>query len=105
MDFSSFKTSLDAEMKRLQSQGLGSKKRQAEEITCEEEEKLWECGLLSDGTSLTLLYIMVFCNGLFFTLRSGREHWQLRLRPCQIEVIEHENESPHLQKWRVRISS
>ena len=81
-------------MKRLQSQGL--KKHQAEEITCEEE-KLWECGLLGDSTPQTLLDIIVFCNGLYFALRSGREHRQLRLRPCQIEVIEHENGHPYLK--------
>ena len=74
MDFSSFKTSVDAEMKQLQSQGLGSKKCQAEEITCEEEDKLWECGLLGDSTPQTLLDTMVFCNGLYFALRNGREH-------------------------------
>ena len=96
-DFTSFKSSLDAEMKRLQSQGLGSKKRQAEELTCEDEEKLWETGLLGDRTPHTLLDTMVFCNGLYFALRSGREHRQLRLRPCQIEIIQHENEQPYLK--------
>ena len=34
----------DAEMKRLS--GLGSKKRQAEPLTTEEENMLWEKGLL-----------------------------------------------------------
>ena len=41
--------------------------------------------------------MIVFCNGLYFALRSSREHRQLRLRPCQIEVIEHENERPYLK--------
>ena len=32
-DFSEFKATLDAEMKRLQSEGIGSKKKQAEVLT------------------------------------------------------------------------
>ncbi len=47
-DFADFKKSLDAEMKRLQSKGLGSKKRQAEPLSLDEEEILWENGLLGD---------------------------------------------------------
>ncbi len=52
--FSQFKASLDAEMKRLQSNGKGSKKRQVEALTIEEEELLWEKGLLGDRTQQTL---------------------------------------------------
>ncbi len=74
-------------MKRLQSKGLGSNKRQAEPLSLDEE-ILWEKGLLGDKDPHTLLDAMVFCNGLYFTLRSRREHRQLRLRPCQIELIE-----------------
>ncbi len=94
-DFADFKKSLDAEMKRLQYKGLGSKKCQAEPLSLDEEEILWEKGLLGDKDPHTLLDTMVFCNGLYFTLRSGREHRQLRLRPCQIELIEMEGERPY----------
>ena len=96
-DFASFKSSLNAEMKRLQSQGLGSKKRQAEVLSEEEEEILWQNGLLGDSTPQTLLDTMVFCNGLYFALRSGQEHRQLRLRPCQIEIIENDGKRPYLK--------
>jgi len=40
---------------------------------------------------------MIFCNGLYFALRSGREHRQLRLCPCQIELVEHGTEKPYLK--------
>ena len=41
-DFSAFRSSLDAEMKRLQSKGLGSGHKQTEPLTEDEEELLWE---------------------------------------------------------------
>ena len=96
-DFVTFKSSLDAEMKRLQSLGIGSKKRQAKALTADEEDILWEKGLLGDATPQSLLDTMIYCNGLYFALRSGKEHRQLRLCPCQIELIEREGERPYLK--------
>ena len=83
-DFADFKNSLDAEMKHLQSKGLGSKKRQAELLSQNEEEVLWRKGFLGDKDPQILLDTIVLCNGLYFALRSRREHRQLRLRPSQI---------------------
>ena len=95
-DFTEFRATLDAEMKRLQALGVGSKKRQAEPLTEEEEEVLWQKGLLGDHTPQALLDTMVFMNGLYFALRSGNEHRNLRFSPCQIEVHDNEGERPYL---------
>ena len=95
-EFATFRSSLDAEMKRLQAQGIGSKKKQAEVLTEEEEDLLWEKGLLGDSTPQSLLDTMVYCNGLYFALRSGQEHRQLRRKPCQIEVNEHPGQRSYL---------
>ena len=86
-DFPHFKASFDSEMKWLQSKGAGSHKRQAEVLT-EEEETLWTKGLLGDSSSQTLLDTMVFYSGLYFALRSGKEHCQLCSHPCQISIVE-----------------
>ena len=83
-----FKMNLDAEMKRLQKKGLGSKKRQAEPISIEEEEKLWNSCLLGSNNPQALVDTMLYMNGLYFALRSGDEHRQLRFNPCQIELVE-----------------
>ena len=48
-DFSAFRSSLDAEMKRLQSKGLGSGHKQAEPLT---EELLWKKKKSLEDTAL-----------------------------------------------------
>ena len=78
----------------VHNQSVGSKKRQAEPLTEEEEEILWQEGLLGDHSPQALLDTMVFMNGLYFALRSGNEHRNLRFSPCQIEVNDNEGERP-----------
>ena len=95
-DFTEFGTTIDAEMKRLQALGVGSKKRQVEPLTTEEEEVLWQKGLLGGHTPQALFDTMVFMNGLYFALCSGTEHRNLHFSPCQIEVHDNEGERPYL---------
>ena len=57
----------------------------------------WRVCMLGDHTLQSLLDTIVFCNGLFFALRSGREHWQLRSSPCQIDVVEWSGQRPYLK--------
>ncbi|XP_064403277.1 zinc finger MYM-type protein 2-like [Halichondria panicea] len=87
-EFAQFRSSLDAEMKRLQATGLGSTRKQAEPLSMQEEELLWEKKLLGDHCPAALLNTMAFMNWLYFALRSGGEHRQLRHIPCQIEVFD-----------------
>ena len=75
-------------MKWLQRAGLGSKKKKAKPLTTEEEELLWMKGLLGSGSPQALVDTMVVMNGIYFALRSGSEHHQLRSDPCQIEILE-----------------
>ena len=64
--FSPFHNSLDGEMKCLQSCVLGTKKRQAEVIPVDEEEKLWSTAGLGDFNPQQLLHTVVYYCGLFF---------------------------------------
>ena len=94
--FSQFRMVLDAEMKHLQSAGIGSVHRKAEPITFEEEEILWQKGILGDHTPQSLVNTMVYMNGLYFALRGGNEHRNLRHKPSQIQLIERLGERSYL---------
>jgi hypothetical protein len=83
--FAGFQRTLDGELKRLRSLGLGVKKKQAEPISIEEENLLWERGLLGEGNPQALLDTVLFLCGIHFALRSGEEHRSLQL--AQFELV------------------
>ncbi len=63
----------------------------------------WQRGIMAERTILgsatpqSLLDTVMFYCGLYFALRSGEEHRQLRNSPCQIEIVKHPNERPCLK--------
>ena len=68
--FAGFRSSLDGEMKRLQSKGIGSKSRQAEPLTVDEEEMLWKRKVLGDHNPQSLFYTVFFMIGFYFALHN-----------------------------------
>ena len=83
-----FKATIDGEMKRLNKTGKYVNKKQAQPIAVEQEDRLWELGLLGDHSPHVLLNTIIYQVGLFFALRSGSEHRRLRHSPSQIELVE-----------------
>ena len=67
--FSKFRIVLDSEMKRLRAAGVGTVQQKAEPITLEEEEVLWQRGILGDSTPHSLLDTMLYMNRLYFALQ------------------------------------
>lgn len=84
--FSKLMGSLDAAMKQVSAEGLGSAKRQAQVISLEEEELLWSKGILGEQTPQQLLDTVIYLLGLHFALRGGKEHRRLRRMASQITV-------------------
>ena len=89
--FAGFCKTLDSEMKRLRSLGMGVDRKQAEPLTVEEENSLWEQGLLGDGFPQTLVDTLLSLCGMHFALRSGQEH-----RSLQVTQIEPSDAPPYL---------
>ncbi|XP_048240336.1 uncharacterized protein KIAA1958-like [Haliotis rufescens] len=65
-------------MKLLARKGIGVEKRQADVITEQQEDVLWETGILGEDTPQKLLDTLVYLIGLNFALRAGDEHRYLR---------------------------
>lgn len=83
-------------MKRLQAAGKGTMQKKAEIISYEDEEILWEKGILGNGNLQSLLDTMLFINGLYFAWRGGKEHRQLRHHRFQIQLVEKPGETAYL---------
>ena len=77
-EFAVFRRALDSVLKDLHSRGIGVGKKQAEVISCDLEDRLWKEGVLGDDNPEKLIDTLVYCFGLNFALRSGKEHRNLR---------------------------
>uniref|UniRef100_A0A1X7T7U7 Uncharacterized protein n=1 Tax=Amphimedon queenslandica TaxID=400682 RepID=A0A1X7T7U7_AMPQE len=86
-EFDSTKKTLDGEMKRIKAATTYIKK-QAEPITMNEEKWLWEKGMLGEGSPHKLLETMIFMCGIYFALRSGQEHRDLRFSQIKLKEID-----------------
>ena len=53
--------------------------------------------ILGDHTPQALLNTIIFMNGVYFALRSGDEHRNLRCSPCQIKIVERPGQRSYLE--------
>ena len=77
--FTSFQATLDNLFKSLRKDGIGAEASHAETITPDEEDTLWETGVLNIDTPKGLLRCVFYYNGKCFCLRGGQEHRDLGL--------------------------
>uniref|UniRef100_A0A1X7TT57 DUF3504 domain-containing protein n=1 Tax=Amphimedon queenslandica TaxID=400682 RepID=A0A1X7TT57_AMPQE len=75
--FSTFQATLNNVFKSLRSGGIGAEASHTETITSEEEDTLWETGVLNIDSPKGLLRCVFYYNGKCFCLRGGQEHREL----------------------------
>ena len=78
-EFKHLHTLLENLYKQLHEDGVGTTKAQAEIITLEEEQKIWETIVFGTDTLENLLNAVFYYNGLNFALRGGSEHRDLSI--------------------------
>lgn len=78
---------LDSRFRELHAKGVGTTRRQAEVVTCDEEEILWSSGELSTDSPDGLLKAVFYYNGLNFVLRGGQEHRNLKVSQFNIRNV------------------
>ena len=87
--FGQLRNVLDNTMKDRASRNIGTTVRQAQYISLEFENKLWDKGLLGENTPDKLRDTVLFLLGINLGLRAGDEHYDLRRetleKPSQIQ--------------------
>ena len=78
------KLALDFAMQQSAKQGVGLRERKADAISYQQEEQLWEMGILGSSTPSSLLQTIFFLMGTNFGLRSGAEHRDLSIDNFEI---------------------
>ena len=66
------------------------------QLTEVEEDILWKKSIIGDHSPQALLNAVFFLNSICFALMSGLEHRQLRLKDCQIHVVQKHGEKAYL---------
>ena len=67
----------DSFHRHLHSMGIGTESKPTEVLTREDEERLWESGILSTDTPDSLSNAVFFLNGKNFCLHGGTDHRKL----------------------------
>ena len=72
--------------KQLLADGIGAEKKQARVITEEEEGILWEKKVLGCHSPTSLLHTIFYFCGMYFCLRGGAKHRELKLSQLEVQV-------------------
>ena len=81
--FDGLRATCDRYYRQLRVMGIGANPKKAEIITPEEEDHLWNSGVLGIETPKALLNAVFYYNGKNFHLRGGEEHRFLHLSQLQ----------------------
>ena len=84
--FEMIKNTLDREMRDRAKDGIGNDVKRADVISLEEEEILWEKGILGFHDQYSLFNSMLYLLGINFALRGGEDHRHLSWDNPQLKI-------------------
>eukprot|EP00058_Branchiostoma_floridae_P002267 XP_002587755.1 hypothetical protein BRAFLDRAFT_94659 [Branchiostoma floridae] len=94
--FAEFRKALDAKMKELTAAGVGVTKRQADPLTTDDEDRLWESNTISLSTSEGMLYGVYFYSPLQEPIehlddRYESDEW-INVNPNNVDATEYDDD-------------
>ena len=95
--FANLNATLNHKMKEATSAGVGIEKKQANVVSKEQEDFLWQKGILGSSSPETLRDTLLWIFGIHFGLRAGQEHRNLRMQNSQISARVDETGTSYLQ--------
>lgn len=95
--FRNLNSALNFVLKERAGEGIGSITSQAEVITPDQMEYLWQNGFLGSDTPELLRNTILFVFGNCFALRAGQEHRNLRMKNSQLSLHTDESGAEYLQ--------
>lgn len=84
---------LNNQMKSLSAQGHHCSREKAEVISVDDENKMWQDGILGDANPKQLVETLLFQIGMHFALRAGSEHRNLRVGERSQFAIKYDKEA------------
>lgn len=92
-EFHETRNILDAQMKRVAALGTVKAKKRAASISFDDEEDLWQKGILGDETPRKLMDTLIYLLGLHLSLRAAKEHRDLAFgKDSQLELVDIDGE-------------
>ena len=86
--FKRIHTVLDNVSRELHKEGVGTVKVQARVVTDTEETQLWEMGMMGAHSPVALQNAVFFYCGVYFCLRGGDKHRDLKCSQFEIKEVE-----------------
>lgn len=91
VEFFAARKCLEAAMKETSASGLVSGKKRSKSISHEQENVLWESGILGRSSPKQLCQTLIFELGIHFCLRGGSELRRLRFGPSSQIQLDHDS--------------
>ena len=76
--FRNFRGTMESVFQQLHKKGVGAVVKHASVITVDEENHIWQQGIIGDHSPTALLRAVFYLNGINFSLHGGKEHRNLK---------------------------